>query len=444
MNNLKINKRIIIIGSGYTGLSAALNLSDYDVSIFDSDAQVGGLAGTFKTRGQLLEKFYHHWFSSEFDFVRKIAKDLNLEKYIVSSFTNTGMYFNSSFFKLSSPLDLLLLKPLSFISRIRLAFLVLYARRIKNYKKLEGFTAEKWLKKLGGEQAYRIMWEPLLVGKFGPYAKKVSAVWFWNKIALRGSTRGKGGKESLMYYKGGFSEFTNAIKSKILKNGSKFYLRSNVTQIVVKDNKAIGIKVNNKFISCDYILCTTSLPIFKKLLNNQKVDKNYLKSLSAIKYIGNLCLILELKKSLSDFYWININDPSFPFVGLIEHTNFINSENYGKRHIVYLTKYLPTSSFLYKMSKEDYLNYAMPFIQKMFPEFNKKYISKSYLWRCEHSQPIAGLNYSNLIPETKTPITNLFLSTMAQVYPVDRGTNQALKQGYLASQEIKKIHNSEI
>ncbi len=96
------------------------------------------------------------------------------------------------------------------------------------------------------------------------------------------------------------------------------------------------------------------------------------------------------------------------------------------------------------MSKEDYLNYAMPFIQKMFPEFNKKYISKSYLWRCEHSQPIAGLNYSNLIPETKTPITNLFLSTMAQVYPVDRGTNQALKQGYLASQEIKKIHNSEI
>lgn len=371
MKRHNTKKKIIIIGAGYTGLSAALNLSEYDVSIFDSDTQIGGLAGTFKTRGQLLEKFYHHWFSSEFDFVNKIMNDLNLTKNIVNSYTNTGMYFNNSFFRLSSPLDLLLFKPISFISRIRLAFLVLYARRIKNYKKLESYTAEEWLKKLGGEEAYKIMWEPLLIGKFGPYAKKVSAVWFWNKIALRGSTRDKAGNESLMYYKGGFSEFTKAIKSKILKNGGKFYLKSTVTQIVIKDNKAIGIKVNGKFIPSDYILCTASLPIFKKLLNNQNVERNYLNSLSDIKYIGNLCLILELNKSLSEFYWININDPSFPFVGLIEHTNFINSEKYGKRHIVYLTKYLPTSNFLYKMSKEEYLDYALPFIKKMFPEFKK-------------------------------------------------------------------------
>ena len=51
---------------------------------------------------------------------------------------------------------------------------------------LESKTAEEWLIRLGGERVYRVVWQPLLEGKFGPFAADVSAVWFWNKLKLRG------------------------------------------------------------------------------------------------------------------------------------------------------------------------------------------------------------------------------------------------------------------
>ncbi len=58
-------------------------------------------------------------------------------------------------------------------------------------------------------------------------------------------------------------------------------------------------------------------------------------------------MVLELRHSLSDTYWLNVNDPSFPYVGIIEHTNFESPESYGGSHIVYLSKYLPASDPLY-------------------------------------------------------------------------------------------------
>ena len=44
---------------------------------------------------------------------------------------------------------------------------------------------------------------------------------------------------------------------------------------------------------------------------------------------------------LSELYWMNVNDPEFPFVGVIEHTNLDQADPAGRRHIVYFSRYLP-------------------------------------------------------------------------------------------------------
>ncbi|MFX5522397.1 hypothetical protein ABTD78_24315, partial [Acinetobacter baumannii] len=75
--------------------------------------------------------------------------------------TNTGMYYANQFFKLSTPMDLLRFTPLGFFDRIRLGLLALRARRVKNWMELEDKTAEQWLKELGGESVFRVVWEPL-------------------------------------------------------------------------------------------------------------------------------------------------------------------------------------------------------------------------------------------------------------------------------------------
>ena len=189
---------------------------------------------------------------------------------------------------------------------------------------------------------------------------------------------------------------------------------------------------NNYFV--DEVVSTTSLPITIDLIKKH-VSNDYINKLNQVKYLGNICLILELKKPLSDRDWININDSSFPFVGIIEHTNFISKKNYRNNPLAYISKYIPVNDSLYKLSDEEYLNYCIPYIQRVFPDFTKEDILEYFIWRAEYAQPIITKGYDKLIPDIKSEIDNLFLCTMAQIFPEDRGTNYAIKKGF----EMAKI-----
>ena len=116
---------------------------------------------------------------------------------------------------------------------------------------------------------------------------------------------------------------------------------------------------------------------------------DYLASLRRIRYTANVCLI-ELRHSLSDTYWLNVNDPTFPYVGIIEHTNFQRPQNYGGRHIVYLSKYLPHTHQLYSMSADELLDFSIPFLNTMFPAFQRDWIEAHHLWRARWSQPVVN------------------------------------------------------
>ncbi len=151
--------------------------------------------------------------------------------------------------------------------------------------------------------------------------------------------------------------------------------------------------------------------------------------LRRIRYLSNICLVLRLDRSLSSLYWLNVNDPSFPFVGIIEHTNFEPAGTYGGEHIVYLSRYLPADDPTYAMSDEAYLEYALPYLKMMFPEFARAWLRQYHVWRAEYAQPVVERNYSSMIPGVRAGPDNVFLCTMAQIYPEDRGTNYAIKSG---------------
>lgn len=422
-----------IVGAGFTGLSLGYYLAKagWQVTIFEKDSEPGGLAGSFKVEGENLEKFYHHWFTND-QHIMDLIKDLNCEDHIVVRETRTGMYFANNFFKLSSPLDLLKFKPLNFINRIRLGFVVLAVRLVKDWKKLESITAKDWLIKICGKQGYQVVWEPLLKGKFGRYAESVSAVWFWNKLKLRGGSRGEKGKEYLAYYKGGFASLAESMVSAIQEMGGTIHFNKGVSEV---SSKGILITESGENFTANKTVLTAPLPICASMLKNATTEA-YTASLNEVQYIGNVCLTLELNRSLSEIYWLNVNDPGFPFVGIIEHTNFEPKESYKGRHIVYLSKYLPTDEALYKMSEQEFYDYAVPFIQKMFPEFKTDWVIDYHVWKEAYSQPLVTLHYSKLIPEFKTPIESVYINSMAQIYPEDRGTNYAVKEGKFMAEKF--------
>lgn len=428
---------IAIIGGGFTGLTAAHELlkSGARVTVFESDRELGGMAGGFPVEGgQRLERFYHHWFSHDrylFDLVR----ELSLDDQIVHRPTRTGMYYAQSFFKLSSPFDLLKFTALSLVDRIRLGSVVLRARAIKDWMQLEGLTAREWLIQMCGEKVYSVVWDPLITGKFGPYANEVSAVWFWKKIVLRGGSRSSDGRELLAYYKGGFAALADALGEHVRNAGADLRLSTPATGLVVEAGRVSAVETRTGRVPVDAVLATPALPIIADLLEPH-VPQTFTDGLRRVRYLANVCLILELDRSLSETYWLNVADPSFPFVGIIEHTNFEPASSYGGKHIVYLSKYLPAQDRLYQMASDELLDFSVPHIQRMFPEFQRDWIVGHHVWRENHAQPIMERHYSKIMPKRATPLGNLFISTMAQVYPEDRGTNYAIREGRAAASEM--------
>jgi len=426
-----------IVGAGFTGLSAALQLArkGYRICVLEQDKEPGGLAGSFWVGNERLEKFYHHWFTSDVHIMDLIAS-LGREDRILRRSTRTGMYYAHQFYRLSSPRDVLTFTPLSFINRLRLGYVALAARRVKDWKSLEQYTAKEWLLKHCGEQVFRVVWEPLLIGKFGVYADEVSAVWFWNKLKLRGGSRGQGGEEVLAYYKGGFAALADDIVAEIRRQGGQVRLNTSVAGITASRGRVTGVRTSSGTIEAKSVLLTTPLPVAAELLS-PICRRSYIQSLEQIRYLSNICIVLELKKALSSTYWLNVNDPSFPFVAVIEHTNFEPTSTYGGRHIVYLSKYLPSQDALYQMQDEEAAAFAISALRRMFPDFDASWVIRSNVWRADFSQPIVQRHYSRLVPKMKTEVANLFLATMAQVYPEDRGTNYAVRSGNEAAGEME-------
>ena len=419
-----------IVGAGFTGLTAGLTLAraGKKVLVLDSDSGPGGLAGTFEFKnGVTIEKFYHHWFDND-SYVPQLVKEIGLEGDIVTMNSKTGMYFSGRHWRLSTPVDLLRFSPLSFLDRIRLGLLVFKVRRVKDWKAIEHLSIREWLEPLCGKNVFRIVWKPLIENKFSVFSDAVNAVWMWKKLVLRGSTRDAKGGERLAYFKGGFGRLAQAMATEITRLGGEIRYCTRATGITAADGHILALQTSGGVVSAKQFLFTPAFPIIADILEGS-ADVSWLNRLRQVKYLGNVCLVLQLDRSLSDTYWLNVNDPGFPFVGVIEHTNFDSPNNYDGKHIVFLSRYLAKEDPLWHYRDEDYLTFALAHLERMFPELNRSWLIDFRIWRAQFAQPVTERSYSNYLPGHDTPFANGWISTMAQIYPEDRGTNYAIREG---------------
>ena len=420
----------VIIGAGFTGLTAAYRLSGkgQKVAIVETDKSVGGLAGTFSfADGVEVEKFYHHWFNNDEEVPRLIA-ELSVESEVVTRPVRNGMFFNKTIWNLSTPLDLLRFNALSLRDRLRLGLLVYRVRLTKDWRSIEHLTIREWLEPLCGPTVYKVVWEPLIRAKFSAYAEKIGAVWMWKKLALRGATRNRRGREELAYFKGGFGKLAEILVDAIRANGGQLFLATTATGVKSEGSKISSLETTRGIISGDRFLFTPAFPLIAKLFRG-KVDPSWLSTLQRVRYLGNICLVLRLDRKLSDTYWLNVNDPGFPFVGVIEHTNFDGPSNYQGSHIAYLSRYVAPHDPVLEFDDHQYFDYAFAHLTRMFPNLTASWVIDYRVWRATYAQPVTETHYSSYVPGHATPYNNAWISTMAQIYPEDRGTNYAIREG---------------
>ena len=327
------------------------------------------------------------------------------------------------------------------MDRIRLGVAILLVRRVKDWKKIEHKSIREWLEPLCGTRAYKIIWEPLVTSKFSIFSEEVSAAWMWKKLVLRGSTRSKNGVESLLYIDGGFGKLAETIAARIISLGGQVITGDKILEIDTDGDTITQVTSMNgdRYYPSNVIFTGAPSQLPPLLKNNTNTE--WASKLDGIDYLANICLILLLDRSLSETYWLNVNDPGFPFVGVIEHTNLVSETNYGNLHVVYLSRYIVSGHEDYGLPDGEYLSRSVASLKQMFPEFKEAWIKEHYIWRTLYAQPITTKNYSLLIPTMFTPYKNLFLNSMAQIYPEDRGTNYAVRNAEILAGDLLSRSN---
>ena len=429
--------RVGIIGAGAAGLAAAyeLGLAGHTAEVFEGAPFLGGQASTFDVRGTPLERGYHHLFRSD-TAMTDLIEELGLGHRLQWIDSNVGYFSRGRLWRFTSPIDLLRFGPLPFEDRIRLGLLTVGLQRRKEWRSLEAQTATEWLLEHAGRRIYDVIFQPMLRGKFGKYHEDISMAWLWNKFALRTTSRGKGLlgrlKEQLGYPTGSFGEVFDVLAEKVRAQGGQVHLRTPVRHVIVEDDRAVGLEValdggSPERRDYDMVLATVPSYIFPKLVPTLPDD--YLAKLTDKVYLAAVLVILELDRPLSPHYWTYVGDRQIPFLGVIEHTNFMPPEKYGGAHVVYLANYLDRDDPLYAMSPEELYREYLPHLKRLNPAFDESWVQNYHHHKVDAAQPIVTRGYSERIPGHRTPVRGLYLANTTQIYPEDRGTNYSVRMG---------------
>lgn len=425
--------KIAIIGAGFGGLAVAYRLSKagHAVTVIESEEKPGGLAIGFQEKkwDWSLEKHYHHWFTND-DAVLTLASEIGHNVLIKRPITST--FIDGKIRQLDSPLSLLLFSKLPFVDRIRMGIVLAYLRFTSKWQPLEKITAEEFVKKYMGRRSWEVLWGPLFRGKFSIYAKDISAAWFWARIKKR--------TPSLAYPEGGFLAFAEHLADVVTKQGGKILYKTKVSKIS-KKNQGIHISTDKGNAVFDKVVCTLPTPLFVRL--TMGLPEDYKNNLQDLNGIGAVNLVLSLNKEFlsGNAYWLNITASHFPFLAVVEHTHFMDKEHYNNEHLLYVGNYLPHDHRYYKKEAIELLREFYPFLKTINPKFNSPWVNEAYVFKAPFAQPIMSLNYSEKIPPFETPIENLYLCNMQQVYPWDRGTNYAVENGEKVAQVILESSN---
>jgi protoporphyrinogen oxidase len=244
--------------------------------------------------------------------------------------------------------------------------------------------------------------------------------WFWARMHSR--------TQHLVTYEGGIQAFIDQLAERLSGMGVTFRYSTPVQQLTRMPEGEIRVKTAGTDEVYQQCLVTVSPHQLARMAPS--LPKDYLSGLIALRHIGAVVMVFALSRqvSMAGVYWHNLpKDAGFPFLAMVEHTNFLPRERFGGEHIVYCGDYLPSGHEYFRISKEELQARFLPALKRFNPEFDPSWVKGSWLFKSEYAQPVPMVNHSRNIPEIRTPLRGLFFVGMSQVYPWDRGMNYAVR-----------------
>ncbi len=429
-----------IIGGGILGMTLAYRLAKkgFKITLFEAAPHLGGLASAWRLGDIIWDRHYHVTLLSD-TYLRNILAEIELEKDIEWVETKTGFYSNGQLYSMSNTVEFLKFPPLGFIDKLRLGTNIFYASKIKNWKQLEKFLVEDWLRKWSGNNTFEKIWLPLLRAKLGDTYTHASAAFIWATIQRMYAARRTGLKKEMFgYVPGGYATILECFAQKLKEIGVEIRTQYAAKRITPSNNSAINVEFHNSSKEeLSNLILTIPSPIITTICTD--LDEDEVRKLNNIQYLGVVCASLLLKEPLSPFYVTNITDSGLPFTGVIEMSALVDKDKYlGGNHLVYLPKYVTPNDRIFSLSDEEIENSFFTALQKMYQHLTKEDIVAFRVSRARYVFALSTLNYSDNLPPIKTSLPGLYIVNSAHIVNGTLNVNETIQ---LAEKALTQIIN---
>jgi protoporphyrinogen oxidase len=411
-------KRAIVIGGGPAGMKAAhvLQKGGASVTLLEGAPVLGGLASSFDVQGVRIERYYHFICRGDDDLVETLA-EVGLSSRLHWRGSRMAYFVDGTLYPFLTPVELLRFRPLRLRDRVRAGVAVKLAQRMTE-EAVAPQMATAWLKRLFGDAAYRVIWEPLMRFKFSEHADEISAAWIWARMVRLSRSRTSPWREELGYVEGGTQALVDALGRDFERRGGRIALNAPVEKIVFEGGRATGVRVGGETLPAEAVVSTITTSRFLRLASD--LEGPYVDGIRRIPTIGIFCLFLRLSRQVTPFFWVNANDPRAPFAGMIEYTNLNPLPELGGDRILYVPQYLSADDPRYAQSDDEVLRRYTDALALVNPTFDRSWIRFSAVFRDRFAQPICLTDYRTSTPTIATPVPNLFLTDSCQLHPHDR------------------------
>ena len=433
-----------IVGGGIAGLAAAYRLQHHghEAHVFEAADQLGGLAATWETAGDRIEKFYHHLSKTE-ETIVELAEELALGEDLEWPIGKNAYYVDGTVHPLDTAWEIAAYPHLSLYDKFRLGMLVLGVDvrggrpdfdAYEDLRAYEEVPIREFILEHTTAGVYENFFAPLLDAKFGDRADDVSAAWLLGRVQFRGERDLLRG-EPLGYLDGGFHRLVEALVEAVGRDHISTGAR--VTDLRTAGGAVDALTVETdegtETHAVDGVVVAAMPTVLEDLTGYE----------CAIDFQGTVCSLVSMDRPLTDTYWLNVREET-PFGALIEHTNYIPPERYGGEHLVYVPKYINSPDDpVWQADDDEVKDLWLDGIADLFPDFERSQVNWVKTARNPRTAPVYERGYLDMVvpydlaDDVADGVYYAGMASMAQ-YP-ERSLNGGIEAGYTCADLVAGV-----